>query len=238
MPDAGLTLTQQPRLSTVSTTADAPASVVWQRLADAGLREEVEQSVRSLVGNCRPGRRALALEEDGVSAMEGLFASAVASLCEADPIREERRAQARRLIGEFGAAERSAMGLHAPLDELADGPLAVLGAADRTPTVTIALDDEFDDLRAGQREDIVRLLADLAAVCDVRVVCGRATAAGFRQRYHERLPVSAPCNARPSDGEVTTRVETNRRSTDYAPRRPPPRALSMVDPAGARPGPL
>jgi len=210
MPSPGLTLTQQPRLSTATITADAPASIVWQRLADAGLREEVEKAVRSLVGDLRPGRRALALEEHGVSAMEGLFASAVAGLADADPIREERQAQARRLIGEFGAAERSAVGLHAPLDELADGPLAVLDTADRTPTVTVELDGGFDDLRADQREDVVGLLADLAAACDVRVVCGRATAARVRQRYHERLPVSAPCNARPSDGEVTARVETAR----------------------------
>jgi len=214
MPDTGLTLSRQPSLSTVSTTADAPASIVWRRLADAGLREEVEQGVRNLVGDCRPGRRALALEQRGVSAMEGLFASAVAGLADADPIREERQKQAHRLIGEFGAAERSAVGLHAPMDELADGPLAVLRAADRTPTVAVKLNGGFDDLRADQREDVVGLLADLAAACDVRVVCGRATAAGFRQRYHERLPVSAPCNALPSDGEVTACVETARAALD------------------------
>ena len=215
----GLSLTQQPPVSTVaSVTVDAPASVLWQRLAEEGLACVIENEAVGLVADLAPGQRALALEERGVTALDGLFASALARLADDDPIRGRWTDQARRAIEEFGSAEGSALGLHASLDELSDGPLAVLEAADVTPTVEIRLGSAFFDLRSdqqvNQQRDICALLCDLAAVCEVRVVASSFVQAKLRRRHHEALPVSRPCNGTQSNREVAVRVEAAREALD------------------------
>lgn len=189
MGSPGLTLTQHPPESPISATADAPPSTIWERLTDAGLLEEVERAVDDLVGHLRAGRRGFALETMGVSALDGLYASVMGSLVDADPIKSARTKQARRLITEFGAAERSAVGLHAPLSSLVDGPIAVLQASDRTPTVSIKVDDEFGALRVEQREEIVqKILAPLAQAVDLRLIATGRWQRKLVKEYHTSLP--------------------------------------------------
>lgn len=215
MGETGLSLTNQPPVSTAATvTADAPASVVWQRLASDGLADRIETAVKSLTSDMRPGQRALALEEMGVTAINGLFASAISNLADEDPIRDQWKEQARRSIEEYGTAEGSVLGVHAPMEEIADGPLAVLSAADISPTVAINVTKSFESLRAGQRRDIADLFASLAEVCDLRIVATGYQQAKLKYRYHERIPVNRPCNASPSEGEVATRVEAARAAFD------------------------
>lgn len=212
MPASGLTLTQQPPLSTATVRIDAPLSDVWQRLATTEtIQDAIETGVRDLVGHLKPGRRALALEQCGVSALDGLYASAVATFADPETSNELRYEQARQLTGEFGAAQPSIMGLYAPAEGIVDGPLAVLRVAEVTPTVSVRIDDAFDELRADQRSEVVDLLADLANVVDLRVVATGRWQRKLARDYREQLPaVSEQCSAGLSAGTIAALVEDAR----------------------------
>jgi hypothetical protein len=217
MADTGLSLTQQPPLSPAATvTLDAPVGEVWQRIAATdGFQQALDTGVNELVGHLHAGQRALALEQHGVTALDGLYASVVAALADTDPIREQRREQALRLTEEFGAAERTAFWIHAPVEGIVDGPLAVLQACEASPTVAVQVDDVFAELDADQRTEIISLLADLASAVDLRIVATGRWQRKLAQEYREQLPgVSEQYNAGPSVGTITQRVETAREALD------------------------
>jgi hypothetical protein len=216
MSKAGLTLTQQPPLSSTTVALDAPISEVWQRIAATDeFQHALEAGVDELVGHLHAGQRALALEQHGVTALDGLYASVVTALADADPIRKQRREQALRLTQEFGAAERSVVGLHAPVEANTDGPLAVLRASGESPTVAVRVDARFGALDADQRSDISGLLADLASAVDLRVVATGRWQRKLAQEYREQLPgVSEQYTAGPSEGTITQRVEAAREALD------------------------
>ena len=222
MSDTGLTLTQQPPLSPAATvTLDAPVGEVWQRIAATdGFQQALDTGVTELVGHLHAGQRALALEQHGVTALDGLYASVVAALADADPIREQRREQALRLTEEFGAAERTAFWIHAPVAGIADGPLAMLQASKASPTVAVQVDDAFAELNANQRTEVIGLLADLASAVDLRVVATGRWQRKLAQEYREQLPgVSEQYNAGPSESTITQRVETAREALDAGSRK-------------------
>lgn len=104
---------------------DAPIGVIWQRIvANSGFQQALDTGVNELVGHLHAGQRAFALEQHGVTALDGLYASVVAALADTDPIREQRREQALQRTEEFGAAERTSFWIHAPVEDIEDGPLA------------------------------------------------------------------------------------------------------------------
>jgi hypothetical protein len=217
MSDTGLTLTQQPPLSPAATvTLDAPVGEIWQRIAATdGFQQALDTGVNELVSHLHAGQRALALEQHGVTALDGLYASVVAALADTDPIREQRREQALRLTEEFGTAERTAFWIHAPVEEIADGPLAVLEASEASPTVAVEIDEAFTELTADQRTEVIGLLADLANTVDLRVVATGRWQRKLAQEYREQLPgVSEQYNAGPSAGTITQRVEAARETLD------------------------
>ena len=212
-----LILTQQPPLSpTVSVTLDAPVTDIWECIAASiEFQRVLETAVTELVGNLYSGARARALEQYGVTALEGLYASAVASLANEAPIRDQWKKQALQLTQEFGSAERSVVGLHAPAEEITSGPLAVLRASTTMPTVAVRIDDAFDELRADQRTDLISLLADLASAVDLRIVATGRWQRKLAQEYREELPaVSEQCSAGPSDGTIAEAVKQARDTLD------------------------
>lgn len=215
--DGQLTLTQQSPLSAVTTvTLDTPVGDIWERItATDGFQSALETAVGGLVGDQRAGARAYALEELGVTALDGLYASAVAALADENPIHDRWQEQALQLTQDFGSAERSVVGLHAPVGKIADGPLAVLRASTVTPTVAVRIDDAFDELRADQRTDIVELLADLANTVDLRIVATGRWQRKLVREYREQLPaVSEQCSAGPSAGAIAATVEKARAALD------------------------
>ena len=217
MSDEGLSLTQQPPLSPAGTvTLDAPVGKVWQRIAATdGFQRALDTGVNELVGHLHAGQRAFALEQHGVTALDGLYASVVTALADTDPIREQRRAEALRLTEEFGTAERTAFWIHAPVEEIADGPLAILEASEASPTVAVEIDDAFAELNADQRTEVIGLLADLASTVDLRIVATGRWQRKLAREYREQLPsVSEQYNAGPSAGTITQRVEAAREALD------------------------
>lgn len=212
-----LTLTQQSPLSAVTTvTLDVPVGGIWERITTTdGFQSALEAAVEELVGDKPAGARAYALEQLGVTALDGLYASAVAALADENPIHNRWQEQALQLTQDFGSAERSVVGLHAPVGEIVDGPLAVLRVSTAMPTVAVRVDDAFDELRADQRADIVELLADLANTVDLRIVATGRWQRKLAQEYREQLPaVSEQCSAGPSAGAIAATVKKARTALD------------------------
>jgi hypothetical protein len=208
-----LTLTQQSPLSAVTTvTLDAPVGDIWERITTTdGFQSALEAAVVGLVGDQPAGARAYALEQLGVTALDGLYASAVSALADENPIHSRWQEQALQLTQDFGSAKRSVVGLHAPVGEIVDGPLAVLRVSTAMPTVAVRVDDAFDELRADQRADIVELLADLANTVDLRIVATGRWQRKLAREYREQLPaVSEQCSAGPSAGAIAATVEKAR----------------------------
>ena len=208
-----LTLTQQSPLSAVTAvTLDAPVGDIWERITTTdGFQSALETAVVGLVGDQHAGARAYVLEQLGVTALGGLYASAVAALVDENPIHGRWQEQALQLTQDFGSAERSVVGLHAPVEEIVDGPLAVLRVSTAMPTVAVRVDDAFDELRADQQADIVELLANLANAVDLRIVATGRWQRKLAREYREQLPaVSEQCNAGPSAGAIAATAEEAR----------------------------
>ena len=215
MPDAGLSLTQQPPLSPcIELSADDTAHRLWRHIARSGSFQEVfVAAVGDLVGDLdHRVEREERLRECGVTALDGVYAGMVPSLAYTD----EQFFEVLRATAQFGAPTRSVAGWHLPLEELADGPLAILRASERTPTMSIHIDDAFEDLHATeQRPDVLWLLAELARAVDLRVVATGRWQRKLATEYREQLPgVSEQCNAGPSEGTITQHVETAREALD------------------------
>jgi DNA-binding MarR family transcriptional regulator len=74
--------------------------------------------------------------------------------------------------------------------DLADGPLAVLAAADQTPTITAHIDKtEFAEQPRQQRENTFRLLSVLDTQCDVYLICTGRTARWLADTHRSDLPL-------------------------------------------------
>jgi hypothetical protein len=213
--DAGLTLTQQPPLSPlIELSADDTAHRLWRKIArNENFQEVFIGAVGDLVGDLEHRvEREERLQESGVTALDGVYAGMVPSLAHVD----EEFFKVLRVNYQFGAPGRSVAGWHFELEDLADGPLAVLRASERTPTVAVHIDDAFEDLHASeQRPDVLWLLAELARVVDLRVVATGRWQRKLATEYREDLPgVSEQCNADTPADTVTQRVERARKALD------------------------
>lgn len=123
---------------------------------------------------------------------------------------------------------------HIDLDEITDGPLAILDAADIVPTVAVRIDQSFRERRRDQRKQVCWLLAVLGQVADVRVVCTGLTARWLAQTHRAQLPAefSQRCNARCGDGPpVDECIETARDTLD-----PDSRAVRILRHLADEPG--
>jgi hypothetical protein len=215
MSDAGLTLTQQPPLSPlIELSADDTAHRLWRQLArNENFQEEFIGAVGDLVGDLEHrAEREEHLRESDVTALDGVYAGMVPSLAHVD----EEFFTVLRVNYQFGAPGRSVAGWHLELEDLADGPLAVLRESERTPTVAVHIDDAFEELHASeQRPDVLWLLAELARAVDLRVVATGRWQRKLATEYREDLPgVSEQCNADTPADTVTQRVERARKALD------------------------
>ena len=208
MPDAGLTLSQQPPLSPlVEIHANDTAHRLWRQIAlDDSFQREFVTVVDDLIGDLdHRTEREERLQEVGVTALGGVYAGMVPSLAHADA----EFFKVLRQNAQFGTPGRSVAGWHVDFEEVADGPLAVLQESDRTPTIAVRIDDGFGELRAEYREDIVWLLAELTRAVDLRIVATGRWQRRLAREYREHLPaVSEQCSAGLSENTITQRVET------------------------------
>lgn len=113
---------------------------------------------------------------------------------------------------------RTDVGIQSTTTDILTSYPRVFAALEETPTVAVALQDEFfDGLQTKQQRDIVRWLAELSQGCDVQVVGGPATLEKLRDRHHENLPTefSERLKARRGNEDVTDeQVATARAELD------------------------
>jgi len=76
------------------------------------------------------------------------------------------------------------------LDDVFDGPVAILDAADvATPTVSVDCNDFFD-LKSNQRRALLEFLAGLSPGVDVRIIASHGTQRKLLARHRDDLPAS------------------------------------------------
>jgi hypothetical protein len=216
MSDAGLTLTQQPPLSSlVELTADTTAHRLWTEIAntEAFWRGFADTLTSLGIDRSHQHHHETTLKDDyGVTAMGGVYAAMLTSRSRPN----DQLWDVLQLHEQFGAPGRSRAGWHLSLRELRDGPLAVLRAGEWTPTVSIRVDDRFEDLRSEQQEDVIWLIGELSRAIDLRIVATGRWQRKLAQRYREDLPgVSEQCSTAPlGRGGVVARIEQARDALD------------------------
>jgi len=187
----------------VTVDLDQSPAELWYTIATAeGFQEQLIEAVRELLADA-DGARPLALYDAGVTALEGGYARLVADLDR--PPETDGHRQALALTAQFGQGEITPLGF-APLDEVVDGPIALLEAVDMQPTIVVDAEG-IRDRRRAHREQNCRLLAGLATTCDVRVVTGPITARWLAREHRDQLPVEFSEQAT-TRGEQHTPSET------------------------------
>lgn len=225
---AGLTLTQQEPVSPLATTTldERKPSETLATLVDEAFIDDLAAAVSQLVGEARPGQRPTLLEEMGVTALDGAYATVAANLLRdprygaerpgerdgyASRVQADFFADALSVTRAFARGQEAALGIPVPADEFADGPLAIFEAADRTPIIQIDVERSFlEERRADERRRVCAFISDLAQVADVRLVGSRLTHREFAEHHHADLPgsVREQCNpGRAAGGGVEEVVE-------------------------------
>jgi len=163
-----------------------PPSDVWATVATAdGFRRHLKESVRELLAEAEAPRAGSALYRAGVTAANGAYADVVAGL---DRGPETKAFQAALdMTAQFGQDGMSHVG-HLEIGEIVDGPLALLQATDRVPTVAVRLGREFQDRRREQREATLGVLQMLATTCEVVVAMTDFDAGWLVRNHRHQLP--------------------------------------------------
>lgn len=174
----GLVHRREPPVSdhvAVDADAQAPAEI-WQTIAtDERFQAALTEAFRGLLAGESYHERARTLREHGVTALKGGYATVVAGL---DRGRETEAFEAAvELTAGIGQDGMTVLG-HAPLTAVADGPAALLEAADVAPTIAVRLGQDFRSRDRRERERTCRLLAMLGEVCEVAICAAVRHGAG------------------------------------------------------------
>lgn len=165
---------------------ERPQSGVWHAIATSdAFQETLVDAVRDLLAGVHHTDRIGTLLDAGVTAVDGGYARLVTGLERSAGADVHQRAL--DLTAQLGQDGMTVLG-HARIDAVADGPLAVLEAADRHPTIAVRIKKEtFSERDRDQREDTLSLLTTLGTVCDVRLVCTGRTARWLRHKHRSDL---------------------------------------------------
>jgi len=165
---------------------DRTSAQVWRAIATSrGFQDALVDGVRDLLAGVAHHDRRRELEDAGVTAAEGGYATVLRALDR--PSENDRHQEALETTARFGAAEASILG-HLPLNDVSHGPLVALSAAGVEPTVTVRLDYEFRERPHAEREAVLSLLARVGQACDVRVVTTGLTARLLVREHRDVLP--------------------------------------------------
>jgi len=202
-----LSLRGQDRLdATRVDVSDAPSSdVLHSILSSRPFQTTLTDAVRQLLAGTSKREWTSTLRDAGVTARDGRYAQLVGWL---DAAREPDAAPDRtppesvahenalRYTAALGQGQVAPVWADYPtLDEaidsdLADGPLAVLAAADQTPTIAAHIDKtDFAEQPRQQRENTFRLLSVLDTQCDVYLICTGRTARWLADTHRSDLPL-------------------------------------------------
>ena len=172
---------------------------VWHEVATSdGFQDELVDAVRELLAGTRRPEWERTLLEAGVTARDGRYARLAAWLDR--PPEHDAHQDALAYTAALGQGTVTVYGERCSLTDalegdLADGPLALLEATDRTPTIAVRVGPAFRERDREQRENTLALLGVLGQVCDVHLVGTRPTA-----RSCWRTSRTTPAGAVPRTG--------------------------------------
>ena len=180
---------------------------MWNDLSSSdGFKSALESAVCELVDGIGARQHGSALWFDfGVTALNGAYARMAANLARDDE--SEYRELAFKLTQQFGQDGNSVLGWQIGFGELQNGPLALFRESSITPTIAITITSEFREQRAGQREQICNVIAELAHVCDVHLVGGERFQQWLVDRHRSDLPVSSGRIAQHNSGPLAELVD-------------------------------
>ena len=119
----------------------------------------------------------------------------------------ENRFRVRKLLAQLGS--NTYLGVRTSFEEVYAGPMAVLRAADVTPTIVVTLSAKLFDtnaVRRDTRETLLEYVTELGRACDVRLVASGLVQIRLIQEHRELLPTgvieTAPTRLRDAAGVV------------------------------------
>lgn len=217
--------------ASVDATDETPAQV-WRAVAESdGFQQALVDAVRDLLADVPYHARQRTLVDAGVTAADEGYASVLSALDR--PAEDDRHQQALEATAQFGAAGASLVG-YLDLEDVTDGPLTALEAADREPTVAVRLTAAVRERDHTAREALLSLLARLGDACDVRVVTSSLTGRWLAREHRDVLPAEFRETATAShEGgpSVDERVDSARAALN-----PGGRAVSILRTLAAEPG--
>jgi hypothetical protein len=163
--DAGLALTGQPPVSPATAVSlNEPASELWRALASApGMQETIVSAVRELANGRAAAEFDGRLREVGVNALGGTYRDLCRDVADGQQRAMWDLLRATRQLGSW-----TTLGVQSTLDDIHDGPLAVLRSVAEEPTDTLAYHGLYADPALQVDESTIRLavlrLADLDLV--------------------------------------------------------------------------
>lgn len=216
-----VTLSRQATFDGLSVTVDEETTPgeIWKTIAASPAFEAaLSHAVETLVQDVPTRRWGAALYAQGVTALDGAYARIVANLARDDPEHEGIKV-ATNLTASLGQRGRSPGGFqNPPLESVREGPVAVVEAAETTPTITVVLDDSFRERPATDRQRTCELIAWLARAFDVRLAAGPITLRWLAQTHASDLPGSVReqlRSNRPAGKPVEETVRAAREALDY-----------------------
>ena len=190
-----LSLTGQDRLDAITVDASTQSpSQLWRTVATADqFQRHLIEAVRRLLTNAHRSEWLSKLREAGVTARDGRYAQLIAWLDR--PPEHDAHQDALAYTAALGQGQATIYGTYPTLDEtlngdLVDGPLALLDAADCTPTIAAHLDKtSFAERPRQQRENTLELLSVLDTQCDIYLICTGRTARWLADTHRSDLPL-------------------------------------------------
>lgn len=221
-----LSLGGQDRLDAITIDVGSqPPSKFLQSITTAGrFQRHLKTAVRYLLADSHRSDWLSTLHEAGITARDGRYAQLVCWLDR--PPEHDAHQDALAYTAALGQGQTTVDGTYPTLKEalggdLVDGPLALLDAADRTPTIAASLDKTtFAERPRQQREDTLELLSILDTQCDVYLVCTGRTARWLANNHRSDLPL-----------DFDTCLDTGR-DEDHPAEDVATDALSTLDPEG------
>ncbi len=204
--------------ATIGPDVDWTAPRLHKELFDS--RTAMGQKLVEAIGDLTRTEQApeLALEELGVTALDGLFADLCVGAVEG---REKDLWNLLRLCQQLGSGQTSPLNLRSSRDDLDRAAIPIFTASSVTPEIAIHLDGRFTDRKADQRRDVLELCLALAEGCRVYLVATGQAGRVLWERHRDHLPVSVtdPFDPRvsPTPGtprSVADRVEDARETLD------------------------
>lgn len=210
----GLTYARQPPLGADVECRDPAASptALWQQLFDpwgqhTDLPAQFVTAVRMLAAGRTHEEFYTTLKEIGVDdALHEVFPRICTWLTEATD--RDEFWTALDTVRKLGSGRP--LGLPTRLDDI-QAVLSILEAANITPQIVLQLPEDFRETKASQRREWCDFLADLAEVCDIRLIVTGLQHEWLAETHRDQLPgVSDRRNSRLTGATLSERVERAR----------------------------